>query len=188
MALSPIAIQLKGRQRIGGYHFHGKISYQIRNFSVEIASHLRVCTNLIYRIGKKKKVLKILKKAAPKKSSQVLTPQVTERPIAPADTTDEEDDNSELEGDVAAQVEDKSGKRAITYEMAKNKGLTPKRSKEQRNPRVKHRNKFRKANIRRRGQVSSTFYLFRPVNSAIDNPTREILHAWVVLRKENLSC
>lgn len=45
------------------------------------------------------------------------------------------------------------GKRAITYEIAKNKGLTPHRKKEQRNPRVKHRNKYRKAKIRRRGAV-----------------------------------
>ncbi|XP_075222727.1 UTP3 small subunit processome component Sas10 isoform X2 [Lycorma delicatula] len=49
------------------------------------------------------------------------------------------------------EVED--SKRAITYEMAKNKGLTPYRKKEQRNPRVKHRNKYRKALIRRKGQV-----------------------------------
>lgn len=51
------------------------------------------------------------------------------------------------------QDEDGSSKRAITWQMAKNKGLTPHRKKEQRNPRVKHRNKFRKAKIRRKGQV-----------------------------------
>jgi len=44
-------------------------------------------------------------------------------------------------------------KRGITYEIAKNKGLTPKRKKELRNPRVKHRMKFKKAVIRRKGQV-----------------------------------
>lgn len=44
-------------------------------------------------------------------------------------------------------------KRPITYKMAKNKGLTPHRKKEQRNPRVKHRNKFRRAKIRRKGAV-----------------------------------
>lgn len=46
------------------------------------------------------------------------------------------------------------GKRAITFEIARNKGLTPRRKKEQRNPRVKNRNKYRKAKIRRKGQVS----------------------------------
>ncbi|PBC25877.1 Something about silencing protein [Apis cerana cerana] len=45
------------------------------------------------------------------------------------------------------------GKRAITYQIAKNKGLMPHRKKEQRNPRVKHRNKYRKAKIRRKGAI-----------------------------------
>ena len=44
-------------------------------------------------------------------------------------------------------------KRAITYQISKNKGLTPHRKKEDRNPRVKHRNKYRKAIIRRKGAV-----------------------------------
>uniref|UniRef100_A0A8C5KNH4 UTP3 small subunit processome component n=1 Tax=Jaculus jaculus TaxID=51337 RepID=A0A8C5KNH4_JACJA len=49
--------------------------------------------------------------------------------------------------------EDQKAKRAITYQIAKNRGLTPRRKKIDRNPRVKHREKFRKAKIRRRGQV-----------------------------------
>ncbi|KAL7754069.1 something about silencing protein 10 [Sorochytrium milnesiophthora] len=36
------------------------------------------------------------------------------------------------------------GKREIGFKILKNKGLTPKRKKEQRNPRVKHRNKYEK--------------------------------------------
>lgn len=48
---------------------------------------------------------------------------------------------------------DADTKRGITYQMAKNKGLTPKRKKIDRNPRVKHREKFRRAKIRRKGQV-----------------------------------
>ncbi|TNM88742.1 something about silencing protein 10 [Takifugu flavidus] len=48
---------------------------------------------------------------------------------------------------------DPLAKRGITYEMAKNKGLTPKRKKIDRNPRVKNREKFRRAKIRRKGQV-----------------------------------
>lgn len=50
-------------------------------------------------------------------------------------------------------LEDHSAKRAITYQIAKNRGLTPRRKKIDRNPRVKHREKFRRAKIRRRGQV-----------------------------------
>ncbi|NXQ66641.1 SAS10 protein, partial [Quiscalus mexicanus] len=49
--------------------------------------------------------------------------------------------------------EDPSKKRGVTYQMIKNKGLTPKRRKIDRNPRVKHREKFRRAKIRRKGQV-----------------------------------
>uniref|UniRef100_A0A3Q2Z862 UTP3 small subunit processome component n=1 Tax=Hippocampus comes TaxID=109280 RepID=A0A3Q2Z862_HIPCM len=48
---------------------------------------------------------------------------------------------------------DSEAKRGITYQMAKNRGLTPKRKKIDRNPRVKHREKFRRAKIRRKGQV-----------------------------------
>ncbi|XP_065842304.1 something about silencing protein 10-like isoform X2 [Oscarella lobularis] len=50
-------------------------------------------------------------------------------------------------------------RRGINYQISKNKGLTPHRKKEQRNPRVKHRRKYSKALIRRKGQV-------RPVTSA----------------------
>jgi len=61
---------------------------------------------------------------------------------------------NELEEDKAVEEEEKEGgKRGITYQIAKNKGLTPHRKKEQRNPRVKHRNKYRKARICRKGQV-----------------------------------
>lgn len=57
------------------------------------------------------------------------------------------------------QIEDESGempgdeRRGITYQIAKNKGLTAKRKKEYRNPRVRHKMKYRKAKISRRGQV-----------------------------------
>lgn len=50
-------------------------------------------------------------------------------------------------------LEDQNAKRGITYQIAKNRGLTPRRKKIDRNPRVKHREKFRRAKIRRRGQV-----------------------------------
>ncbi|XP_030041522.1 something about silencing protein 10 isoform X2 [Microcaecilia unicolor] len=58
-----------------------------------------------------------------------------------------------MEKPPAMEETDPSAKRAITYQIAKNKGLTPKRKKIDRNPRVKHREKFRRAKIRRKGQV-----------------------------------
>ncbi|KAM9759059.1 something about silencing protein 10 [Menidia menidia] len=61
-----------------------------------------------------------------------------------AEELQEEEEEEELDPD---------SKRGITYQMAKNKGLTPKRRKIDRNPRVKHREKFRKAKVRRKGQV-----------------------------------
>ncbi|XP_044073649.1 something about silencing protein 10 [Siniperca chuatsi] len=62
-------------------------------------------------------------------------------------------DAEELEENEDEEELDPDAKRGITYQMAKNKGLTPKRKKIDRNPRVKHREKFRRAKIRRKGQV-----------------------------------
>ncbi|EEB11683.1 Something about silencing protein, putative [Pediculus humanus corporis] len=75
--------------------------------------------------------------------------------------TDEEDfdenDRESIDEEESEERDDNqenlNEKRAITYEMAKNKGLTPKRKKELRNPRVKNRRKYEKAKIRRKGQV-----------------------------------
>ncbi|NWW34561.1 SAS10 protein, partial [Panurus biarmicus] len=62
-------------------------------------------------------------------------------------------DKDVLEEAAASEREDPNKKRGVTYQMIKNKGLTPKRRKIDRNPRVKHREKFRRAKIRRKGQV-----------------------------------
>ncbi|XP_067413131.1 something about silencing protein 10 [Emydura macquarii macquarii] len=62
------------------------------------------------------------------------------------------EDQNAMEEEVVLE-EDPNKKRGITYQIAKNKGLTPKRKKIDRNPRVKHREKFRRAKIRRKGQV-----------------------------------
>ena len=43
---------------------------------------------------------------------------------------------------------DVDDKRSINYEILKNKGLTPARKKEVRNPRVKHRKKYEKSLVR----------------------------------------
>lgn len=63
------------------------------------------------------------------------------------------EDEDTLEEEAVLEGEDPNKKRGVTYQMIKNKGLTPRRKKIDRNPRVKHREKFRRAKIRRKGQV-----------------------------------
>ncbi|NXJ97798.1 SAS10 protein, partial [Corythaixoides concolor] len=63
------------------------------------------------------------------------------------------DDQDTLVEEAVLEGEDPNKKRGVTYQMIKNKGLTPRRRKIDRNPRVKHREKFRRAKIRRKGQV-----------------------------------
>ena len=46
-----------------------------------------------------------------------------------------------------------TGRRAISGAIATNRGLTPHRSKERKNPRVKHRLQYAKALVRRKGAV-----------------------------------
>lgn len=82
-----------------------------------------------------------------------------------SDMDDEDDFNEEQINMPTDQIEDFDAeldeeenqdgdiRRPINYQIAKNKGLTPKKKKELRNPRVKHRMKFKKAKARRRGQV-----------------------------------
>lgn len=60
---------------------------------------------------------------------------------------------SPREGRIPQEEEEATGKRAITQEMAVNKGLTPHRKKEDKNPRKRLRRKHRKALVKRRGQV-----------------------------------
>ncbi|XP_030568652.1 something about silencing protein 10 [Drosophila novamexicana] len=74
-------------------------------------------------------------------------------------TDDDNDDDDEKQlpdlADEEQEDDEENERRGITYQMAKNKGLTPHRKKELRNPRVKHRGKYRKALIRRKGAVRS---------------------------------
>jgi U3 small nucleolar RNA-associated protein 3 len=53
-------------------------------------------------------------------------------------------------------ADETSDRRNAGYQIMKNKGLTRKRKKEVRNSRVKYRNKFEKAIVRRKGQVQDT--------------------------------
>ncbi|XP_023024646.2 UTP3 small subunit processome component Sas10 [Leptinotarsa decemlineata] len=70
-----------------------------------------------------------------------------------ADSSEDDAEKVDEENPEETEETNEVGKRAITYKMSKNKGLTPHRKKEQRNPRVKHKLKYRKAVIQRKGAV-----------------------------------
>lgn len=71
--------------------------------------------------------------------------------------SDSEDEKAAEDGEQDDENIDQEERRQITYQIAKNKGLTPYRRKELRNPRVKNKNKYRKAVIRRKGQVRQVY-------------------------------
>lgn len=98
------------------------------------------------------------KKEAAMREEQSLSDNMDEEVSENEDLNIEEKYNDESVTDEKDTIsntmnEEEETKRAITYQMAKNRGLTPYRKKELRNPRVKHRNKYRKAKIRRKGAV-----------------------------------
>lgn len=67
---------------------------------------------------------------------------------------EDEDDDSGEEKKQSKTVEDANSKRRpINIAIRKNRGLTPYKKKEYRNPRVKHKNKYRKAMSKRRRLV-----------------------------------
>ncbi|XP_049533581.1 something about silencing protein 10 [Anopheles darlingi] len=63
------------------------------------------------------------------------------------------DHNDEEKEEEEEEELDEEGKRKITYQMAKNKGLTVRKRRDQRNIRVKNKLKYRKALIRRKGAI-----------------------------------
>jgi len=93
---------------------------------------------------KKKKTLQLLSKLQPKVTSPPNKKIKLDQPVI---------EEQLMESDAKIEEQQEVGKRAITYQIAKNKGLTPYRKKELRNPRVKHKLKFKKALIRRKGAV-----------------------------------
>uniref|UniRef100_A0A1B6CGF7 Sas10 C-terminal domain-containing protein n=1 Tax=Clastoptera arizonana TaxID=38151 RepID=A0A1B6CGF7_9HEMI len=106
----------------------------------------------------KKKKLKILTsiETKPEVSGKKLKLSMNKEVLPDIEELRNEDDDSEdlVEKDSEDLLQtDFETKRGITFQIAKNKGLTPHRKKEMRNPRVRNRNKFKKAKIRRKGQV-----------------------------------
>ncbi|KAL4091026.1 hypothetical protein QTP88_025768 [Uroleucon formosanum] len=107
--------------------------------------------------NKSKKLLNLLTKPV-QKAVHIIKPKennpenvIENQPNKFEDSADEEEDATEVKEETLMTTDEKRG---ITYQIAKNKGLTPRRKKELRNPRVKNRMKYRKAKIRRKGQIS----------------------------------
>lgn len=88
---------------------------------------------------------------------------------------DGEDDNSddeEVEGELVP--EDGRQRRPISMAIRKNRGLTPYKKKEYRNPRVKHKLKYKKAMTKRRRLVkeaTSEFYRYSGESTGIKTST-----------------
>lgn len=98
-------------------------------------------------------------KAKAKKSVRFREAASTSKAMQKTLTFDDEDEDEEAEADMEEKIdaqEDSEAavqKRAINYEIEKNKGLTPKRPKSYRNPRVRNRLKARKAQIKHKSIV-----------------------------------
>lgn len=126
-------------------------------YSISDGSQIQTYKKIL-GFGSINKKLKRLKEAE-KQDEQEQLPSDTIDEEASMDETslenEEKYNNETADGkDIILDVmNEEEGKRAITYQIAKNRGLTPYRKKELRNPRVKHRNKYRKAKIRRKGAV-----------------------------------
>jgi len=91
--------------------------------------------------------------AVPTKAANGTTkkPSLRERMIK---RREEQQQQQEIQPEVESEDEEvKPQKRQITYEIEKNKGLTAKRKKENRNPRVRHRNKYAQALKKRKSRV-----------------------------------
>ncbi|KAH8264750.1 hypothetical protein KR044_013172 [Drosophila immigrans] len=106
-------------------------------------------TFTVLDVAQRKAKLQILDKFNEQQQQAALEAEAAEDQAA---TDDDEDDEEQQLDEDQPDVEELA-RRGITYQMAKNKGLTPHRKKELRNPRVKHRGKYRKALIRRKGAV-----------------------------------
>lgn len=90
-----------------------------------------------------------------------------------SDDNDEEEDDEDNQGQ---EDEEKEGRRRrpINIAIQKNRGLTPYKKKEYRNPRVKHKLKYKKAMSKRRrniGVAQSEFYRYSGETSGIKTST-----------------
>ncbi|XP_063701827.1 something about silencing protein 10 [Culicoides brevitarsis] len=128
---------------------------QIEAFLEDLkANNVKGITTLKPQNTKSKKMLNIMKPFEEDNISEEEEIDEDEPKMKKLRTEDDEEGmevdekDAEEEGD-----EEEMGKRSITYQMSKNKGLHQRKKPENRNPRVKNKNKYRKAVIRRKGSV-----------------------------------
>ncbi|XP_050534378.1 something about silencing protein 10 [Daktulosphaira vitifoliae] len=106
---------------------------------------------LLNILSQKQKVEKIKNISTNEVKTNGFSSEIIEKEDNQDAFSNSESENEEKSEDKQAMTVEE--KRGITYQIAKNKGLTPRRKKELRNPRVKNRMKYRKAKIRRKGQI-----------------------------------
>jgi len=149
----------------------GQPLYSISDGSlVQSSKKIPRLTNLTKLINKRKAVIqeeKLLSNSTDEETSIDEDVDIEEK-YNDESVTDEKSDT------ILNNMNEEDAKRAITYQMAKNRGLTPYRKKELRNPRVKHRNKYRKAIIRRKGAVcikhkDKTFTIVTDIHKSSSN-------------------
>lgn len=106
------------------------------------------------KLEEKKRLLALLKEPVQETlvKARGETESVLDNAVDPS--SDEEHDGQE-NSEPDKHALDADEKRAIGYTIAKNKGLTPYRNKDQRNPRVRYRNKYTKKLKRRKTQVQN---------------------------------
>lgn len=153
--------------------------YSISDGGSQIQIHKKIPG--LGNINKKLKRLKETEKQD--KEEQLLSATTDEEASmdeADLDNTKCNDKTADGKDIILDTTNEEEGKRAITYQIAKNRGLTPYRKKELRNPRVKHRNKYRKATIRRKGAVCIKYNIFNHVTVLI---VESILACLICIKK-----
>lgn len=102
----------------------------------------------------KLKMLENLKMTVEKeRDSEEEIDNTVNKPLFQQNGSESDDDVKEPNTEMKEILDEKSAKRQITRQIAKNKGLTATKRRELRNPRVKNKLKFKKAVTRRKGAV-----------------------------------